>query len=134
GSSSGDLGKRSDHVGARSLKNIGSFTTRSLTPVPADVLIDIWVFDEGHCGIELNIHPDEIEDISTCVLITGAALADLAQAISLVPDVEAELPDIANGDGAHGNGQDAKRSGAESGRWDSNPRPPRWQRGALPTE
>jgi hypothetical protein len=67
------------------VKNIGSFSARARTPVLADVLIDVWAFEEGHCGIELNIHPDDIEDVSTCVLITGAALADLAEAISLVP-------------------------------------------------
>jgi hypothetical protein len=66
------------------LENIGSFSSRARAPVPADVLIDVWLFKEGHCGIELNIHPDDLEDVSTCVMISGQALADLAEAVALI--------------------------------------------------
>jgi hypothetical protein len=58
--------------------------------VPADVLIDVWMFKEGQCGIELNVHPDDIEDVGTCVMISGPALTDLIDAIGLISKARAK--------------------------------------------
>jgi hypothetical protein len=63
------------------MRNIGSFNTRSIAPIPADVLIDVWEFADAQRGIEINIHPDDVQEVSTCVMISGTDLAELHEAV-----------------------------------------------------
>jgi hypothetical protein len=68
------------------MQNIGSFNTRSVAPVPADVLVDVWQLATGECAVEINIHPDDLDEGSTCLMIRGAELAALTEAAAVASD------------------------------------------------
>jgi len=68
------------------LRNIGSFNTRSHVPLPADLLLDVWQLDDGDCALELHVHPDDADEVGTSVMVRGADLNALIEAVAIITD------------------------------------------------
>jgi hypothetical protein len=98
------------------MQNIGSFNTRSVVPVPSDVLVDVWLLDDGECALEINVHPDDVMEMGTCVMLKGADLKALTEALAVLNDPARHEPS-----GAHvlpfaRDFNDVIRSAADTGR------------------